>query len=120
MNEYDYSVETLIEAEDRGLLEPWGFEQFGYTIVEDSYEPAVVQKVESVLSPCGAQSISAVCALVSALKEGEKSTEQLAYELGFGARLPFLQPYIQMASEVGLIESTDPIDKSLEYWKIAG
>ena len=111
MNEYDYSVETLIEAEDRGLLEPWGFEQFGYTIVEDSYEPAVVQKVESVLSPCGAQSISAVC---------EKSTEQLAYELGFGARLPFLQPYIQMASEVGLIESTDPIDKSLEYWKIAG
>lgn len=77
MNEYDYSVETLIEAEDRGLLEPWGFEQFGYTIVEDSYEPAVVQKVESVLSPCDAQSISAVCALVSALKKARSPLSSL-------------------------------------------
>lgn len=119
MNEHDYSVEALLGAEDSGLLEPWSFEQSGYTIVKDGYEPAVIQNVKSVLSSCDARSISTVCALVTALGEGEKSIERLAYELGFGTRLPLLQPYIQMGLVSGLIERAVYADKAHEYWKIA-
>lgn len=119
MNERDYSVEALIDAEDQDSLEPWDFEQSDYTIVEDSYELAVVQKVKSALGPCDEQSISAVCALVTALKEDEKSIEQLTYELGFGSRISLFQPYLQMALESELIERVGSTDKTQEYWKIA-
>ena len=119
MNERDYSAEALTDAEDKDSLEPWGFGQFGYTVVEDSYDPVVVQKVESVLDSCDAHSVSAVCALLTALEGGEKSTELLTYELGFGTRIPLLQPYTQMALDAGLLERTDFADKAHEYWKLA-
>lgn len=117
MSERDYSVETLINAEDRGLLEPWGFEQSGYVVVEDGYEPTIVQKVESALNSCDAQPVNTICALMTALEGGEKTTAQLAYEIGYGTRPTLLEPYIQMAQEARLIERTGSADASTAYWK---
>lgn len=118
MNECGYSREALISAEEQGLLASWGFEQETYSVVKEEYDPAVMQKVESALKSDCPQSKSVVYLLVTALAEEAKATEQLAYELGFGTRLPLLQPYIQMALEAGLIERVGSADKSQEYWKM--
>lgn len=119
MNEHDCSLEVLIDAENNGQLKAWGFEKAGYSVVEEGYNTVALQRIERALGPESLQSLNIVYALVTALEEGEKTTEQLTYELGFGSRLPLLRPYIQTALEAGLIEHVDFTNKSKELWKIA-
>ncbi len=118
MNERDCSIEALVSIEERGLLKPWGFEQVAYSVVKEERNPAVMQKVESVLESDCSRSKSIVYSLVATLAEEAKTTEQLAYELGFRTRLPLFQPYVQMALEAGLIERAASMKESQEYWKI--
>lgn len=119
MSVRDYSLEALIKAEDNGMLTSWSFEQEPYSVVEEHYDPAVIQKIENVLKPDSPESLKIVYSLLFALDGQEKTTKQLAYELGFGSRLPLLWPYIQMALEAGLIEHVTSTNESPEYWKIA-
>ena len=118
MNERDCSIGALIDAEEQGLLTPWGFEQTPYSVVKEEHDPVVVRKIESALRPECLQSKGVVYSLIIALAEEAKTAEQLAYELGFGTRLPLFQPYVQMTLEAGLIERTASTKESLEYWKI--
>lgn len=119
MNECDCSIEALISAEEQDLLASWGFEQATYSVVREEHDLFVVRKIESALKSDCSRAKSVAYSLVAALAEETKTTEQLAYELGFGTRLPLFQPYVQMALEAGLIERADSTDKSQEYWKIA-
>lgn len=118
MNECDCSIEALICVEEQGLLKPWGFEQVAYSVVKEEHDPAVMQKVESALKSECLLSKRVVYSLITALAAETKTTEQLAYELGFGTRLPLFQPYVQMASEAGLIERAASTEEPQEYWTI--
>lgn len=119
MNERDYSIEALISAEEQGLLKPWGFEQVAYSVVKEEHNPVVIQKVESALKSECSRSKSVVYPLVATLDEEAKTIEQLAYELGFGTRLPLFRPYVHIALEAGLIERAALHDQSQECWKMA-
>lgn len=119
MNERDCSIEALISAEGQNLLRPWGFEQVAYLVIKEEHNPAVMQKVESALKPDCSWSKNVVYSLIAALAKETKTTEQLAYELGFGTRLPLFQPYVQMALEAGLIERVASAEESQERWKTA-
>lgn len=118
MNERDCSIEALISAEEQDLLKLWGFEQAAYSVVREDHNPAVMQKVDSVLKSDCSRSKNVVYSLVDMLAEEAKTTEELAYELGFGTRLPLFRPYVQMALEAGLIERVASAEESQEYWKI--
>lgn len=118
MSERDCSIEALISAEEQGLLKPWGFERVAYSVVKEEHDPAVMQKVESALKSDCSRSKSVVYSLVAALAEEAKTTELLAYELGFGTRLPLFQSYIQVALEAGLVERAISAGEPQEYWKI--
>ncbi len=119
MNERDCSIEALVDAEKQGMLTPRGFEQVTYAVVKEEHDPVVMRKIESALKPECLQSKNVVYSLIIALAEEAKTTEQLAYELGFGTRLPLFQPCVLMALDAGLIERAGSTDKSQEYWKIA-